>query len=52
MAMAQFAQKQANSAITTFILGAKLCKVHICNIFAQDKFYENLFFRAMGEILA
>ena len=30
--MAKFAQKQANSAITTFALGAKLCKVHICNI--------------------
>ena len=49
--MAEFAQKQANSAITTFALGAKLCKVHICNIFAQGIFYENLIFRAVGEIL-
>ena len=40
-----FAQKQENSAITTFALGAKLCKVHIYNIFAQRKFYANSFFR-------
>ena len=31
-------------AITTFALGAKLCKVHICNIFAQGKFHANSFF--------
>ena len=44
VAMAEFAQKQANSVITTFALGVKLCKVHICNIFPQGKFYANLFF--------
>ena len=32
VAMAEFAQKRANSAITTLALGAKLCKAHICNI--------------------
>ena len=39
--MAEFAQKRANSAITTLALGAKLCKAHniICNIFVQGKFY-------------
>ena len=31
--------KRANSAITTFALGANLRKVHIYNIFAQGKFY-------------
>ena len=42
VAMAEFAQKQANSAITTFALGAKFCKVYICNIFAQGIFYANM----------
>ena len=41
----KFAQKQANSAIATFALVAKLCKFHICNIFAQGKFDANSFFR-------
>ena len=39
--MAEFAQKRANSAITTLVLGAKLCKAHTCNIFAQGKFDAN-----------
>ena len=43
--MAEFAQKRANSAITTLALGAKLCKAHTCNIFAQGKFDANSFFR-------
>ena len=43
--MTEFAQKRANLAITTFALGAKLCKVHICNIIAQGKFYANSFLR-------
>ena len=33
VAMAEFAQKQANSAIATLALGAKLCKAHTSNIF-------------------
>ena len=45
VAMAEFAQKRANSAITTLALGAKLCKAHTCNIFAQGKFDANSFFR-------
>ena len=36
--MAEFAQKRANSAIATFALVTKLCKFHICNIFAPGKF--------------
>ena len=43
--MAEFAQKRANSAITTLALGAKLCKSHTGNIFAKGKFDANLFFR-------
>ena len=43
--MAEFAQKRANSAITTLVLGSKLCKAHTCNIFAQSKFDANSFFR-------
>ena len=43
--MAEFAQKRANSAITTLALDAKLCKAHTCNIFAQGKFDANSFFR-------
>ena len=45
MAIAEFAQKRANSAIATFALVAKLCKFHICNIFEQGKFDANSFFR-------
>ena len=45
--MAEFAQKRENSAITTLALGAKLCKAHICNIFAQCKFFATLFFRSV-----
>ena len=40
VAMAEFSQKRANLAIT-FPLGVKLCKVHICNIFALCKFNAN-----------
>ena len=47
--MAEFAQKRANSAITTLSLGAKLCKAHTCNIFAQGKFDANSFFRPVLE---
>ena len=43
--MAEFAEKRANSAITALALGAKLCKAHTCNIFAQGKFDANSFFR-------
>ena len=43
--MVEFAQKQANSAIATLALCAKLCKAHTCNIFAQGKFDGNSFFR-------
>ena len=39
--MAEFARFCANSAIATFALVAKLCKFHICNIFAQGKFGAN-----------
>ena len=42
--MAEFAHFCANSAIATFALVAKLCKFHICNIFAQGKFDANSFF--------
>ena len=45
VAMAEFAQKRANLAITTLALGAKQCKAHTCNIFAQGKFDANSFFR-------
>ena len=45
MAIAEFACFCANSAIATFALVAKLCKFHICNIFAQGKFDANSFFR-------
>ena len=37
--MAEFARFCANSAIATFALVAKLCKFHICNIFAPGKFF-------------
>ena len=43
VAIAEFASFCANSAIATFALVAKLCKFHICNIFAQGKFDANLF---------
>ena len=36
--------KRANSAIVTFALVAKLCKFHICNIFAPGKFGANSIF--------
>ena len=45
VAIAEFARFCANSAIATFALVAKLCKFHICNIFAQGKFDANSFFR-------
>ena len=37
-------KKRANSAIATFALVAKLCKFHICNIFAPGKFGANSIF--------
>ena len=45
VAMVEFARFCANSAIATFALVAKLCKFHICNIFAPGKFDANSFFR-------
>ena len=46
----QICKKCANLATTTFAMGANLCKVDICNRFAQDKLCANSIFHPVESI--
>ena len=48
--VAKFAKKCANLATTAFAMGGNLCKVDICNRFAQDKLGANWIFHPTDAI--